>query len=102
MVRPDGQLVSPCALLGIQRSTPGVARLQFVQEELTRGHLRLVLGPGADFATLRPTLDEQFRACLGPGIEVDYEIVEEIPVPPSGKFRTVSSRVGPLRGRTEG
>jgi phenylacetate-CoA ligase len=95
VVRPDGELVSPCAVLGVQRATPGVARFQFVQEELTRAHARIVLGPGADFGAVRPGLDEQFRGCLGPDLRVEYEVVEEIPVPPNGKFRAVVSHVGP-------
>jgi phenylacetate-CoA ligase len=93
IVRPDGRLVSSLAVSGVLARASGIVRAQFVQEEVGRARVRLVLGPHAERARVQATLGEQLRPYLGPEMQLEYELVEDIPTPPGGKFESVISRV---------
>ena len=95
IVRPDGRLVTPLAIAFTLDKVPGILRYQFIQEEPARARVRLVLGPGADWGEVRAHLDRALRPHLGPELTVEYEREQELPLPPSGKFRSVISKVAP-------
>ncbi len=100
IVSPRGELLLASVVVGILRDLPGILRYQFVQEAVSEARLRLVLAPGATLSQLRPTLDAGFQKNLGPEVNVEYEVVEDIPVPPSGKLQLVVSKV-PVPGGVE-
>ncbi len=99
LVRPDGRLVSSMVLTELFSSVPEIVRYQFVQEELTRSQLQLVLRSEADLARVQRALDEPLRRRLGPDIKIEYESVAELPV--GRKFEAVTSKVRPPGGMEE-
>lgn len=70
----------------------GILECQFVQEELHR--IRVLLVPTADFSDRdRSILTNNLKDRLGSKIQLDFEIIAQIPRGPGGKFRAVVSRI---------
>jgi phenylacetate-CoA ligase len=72
----------------------GVARMQVIQEELERVHLKIVRGQDWD-----PANEEKFRTRLKEllgSVSVEFEYLEDIPPSASGKFTFTISKVSPF------
>ncbi|HEX7039827.1 MAG TPA: AMP-binding protein [Trueperaceae bacterium] len=75
-----------------------VSQFQVVQEDYDRLRVRLVPRPGTDAALVeveKRALADSFRRAMGEGCAVEFEVVDDIPVGPTGKRRYTVSRVGP-------
>lgn len=91
---PDGEVVHDSVLLSRLYAVPGVLRLQLVQETLDRFTIRVAHAAVVDAATLAARLDAALREALGGRpVDVTVQIAEQLDADPSGKFRTVISRV---------
>jgi phenylacetate-CoA ligase len=97
LVAPDGRLISPSVITHPLKPLKGLVRSQFVQEAIDRLRVRLVLD-AAPPPDLLDRLRDGLAARIGSGIRIEIEVVDEIPVGPSGKFRWVISRV-PLQDK---
>lgn len=89
---PDGSLVPGVALNRMPRLAPGIARIQMIQETLTRFTLRYVPADtftAGDLDVARGTLAQFFP----PGTDWSFEPVAEIPREASGKTRFCISKV---------
>ena len=92
VVAADGTVMHGLALIYILRNLPGVRQFKITQESLLQSRIQLVVD--ADFdRTVIPEIASQVRARLGAAVEVDIELVGEIPAERSGKHRYVVSRV---------
>ena len=70
----------------------GIFECQFIQEELER--VRVLLVPTADFSPEdRALLAKNLKDRLGALIQLDFEIIAQIPRGPGGKFRSVVSHL---------
>jgi phenylacetate-CoA ligase len=91
VLTPDGRLIG--RLDHIFKAQIDVSEAQIVQESERVLRVLLVPRPGYSSNSERLLLKEM-RARLGNEIEVEVELVEEIPREPNGKFRAVKSAVG--------
>jgi phenylacetate-CoA ligase len=101
-VRADGAVVPPALLVGAVRVLvdPGlIGRVQFVQEDYARVVVRIVPAAGASEEDLRARCDAlrgRVGELMGPGCEVLFERVADIPPTASGKYLYTVSKVEPL------
>jgi len=75
-----------------------VAQFQVVQEDYDRLRVLLVPRPGTDPALVeaeKPALAQAFRSALGEACAVEFEVVDDIPLSPTGKRRYTVSHVEP-------
>lgn len=75
-----------------------VAQFQVVQEDFDSLLVRLVPRAGTDPSFVREeqaALSEAFKEAMGDSCEVRFEVVEQIPVGPTGKLRYTISHVAP-------
>ncbi|HEU4699171.1 MAG TPA: hypothetical protein VFS40_08325 [Gemmatimonadales bacterium] len=91
---PGGRILHPYQLTDrvVWDGLPWVRRYQTVQERTDRIVMRVVPAaapPAAELARVR----EAVAAVLGAGVEFHLELVPEIPLEPSGKFRPSRSLV---------
>ena len=93
VVGPDGrQLVR---FHGVFIDQPHVREGQIIQESLRRIRVRVV--PHETFGPAdRSDIEVRVRQRLGPEVEVEVELVDEIPRSAAGKFRGVVSLIGGL------
>src|SRR5690606_5726041 len=101
--RGDGTLVMPeyfIHFFGVARRSEleFIAKYQLVQEDYTRLRLLLVANTGKAtaqrlIAEKRQVLDALVRAVMGEDCLLDVQLVDEIPVTASGKFRYVISKL---------
>jgi len=98
LVTPGGRMLHALSAIYILRDSPAVREFRVVQE--TIDHLTVEIVPATPVRSLQlsspdgQALHAQFRALMGPGVEVEIRAVAEIPRTASGKFRYVESRVG--------
>lgn len=86
IVLPDGSTMHPYAVIGpVVQGTPWVKRYQFQRQE--ERLLRLLLeahgSPGADQIA---AVERAVQAKLGAQVAVRTEVVDTIPLPPTGKY----------------
>ncbi len=90
VVGPDGQQM--VRFHGVFIDLPGVRRGQVVQETLEHIRVLLECDPGCD-----DDVDEIIRSRiverLGPRVQVEVKVVDEIPLGPGGKFQAVVSKL---------
>jgi phenylacetate-coenzyme A ligase PaaK-like adenylate-forming protein len=90
---PDGRVIHPYELsLPMWDAHPWVARYRLTQERVDRVVLELVpLGPppAGALAALRRRCEDT----LGTGVTLEVEVVGDLPLEPSGKFRLARSLV---------
>jgi phenylacetate-CoA ligase len=94
IVARDGTLMHGLSLVYIVRDIPGVANFKVIQESLDHTRFLLVTEGGFDPARIA-AIQAAARARLGDTVQVDVELVGEIPAEASGKYRYVVSRVAP-------
>jgi phenylacetate-CoA ligase len=92
VVTPDGRMISPSILTHPFKPLDGLVKSQVVQETVDRLRVRLVVGGGFTADDERGLI-AALRERLGPDMNIEVELVEDIPAEASGKFRWVVSRV---------
>lgn len=89
LVRDDGVRVHGLALIYVLRELPGVDRFRIHQQKNRQVAIHVVPGAEFDRARISTGIVDRVRKVLGPGIEVEVDLVEDLPVLPSGKHRYV-------------
>lgn len=88
----DGRRFAPTILTFPFEDCAGVEESQLIQPAPGKLLVKLVAAQGyadASLAEARRYITEDLTHRLGGGIEIDYEIVPEIPKQPNGKFRWI-------------
>lgn len=95
LVTPEGKIISGASMtIYLIANTPGVAQAQFVQEK--KDEIILRLAPGEGFGPESEAfLEREIRKFFGSTINYRQEIVDSIPVSPSGKYRFSISTLDP-------
>jgi phenylacetate-CoA ligase len=96
LVTPDGTVVSGAAMtIYFVAHVPGAAQAQLVQKERDRLVIRMVTneayGPASE-----TSIREAVLKFFGSRMRYDIELVEDIPVEASGKYRFSISEIDPL------
>jgi len=94
VVLPNGQIVASCFLVITMQSFHDVDHYRVLQGNYTELTVQVVAGRGYTADTGRRIKQEIEKAVQGQ-LQVRIETVSEIPRDPSGKIRTVVSRVDP-------
>lgn len=92
LVTPDGRMIPPGAATGSFKGVRSVVRSQIVQHQADAVLVRLVVKDGYtqdDESAIRRGLS----LCLGPGVRIEFEQVDDIPLSGRGKFRRIISTV---------
>jgi len=92
VVAADGTVMHGLALVYIVRDLPGVSSFKIIQESLQRTVVQLVVD-GSFPAAANEEIVTGFKKRLGPSVDVEVQLVDNIPAERSGKFRYVVSRV---------
>jgi phenylacetate-CoA ligase len=88
----DGKILHDYPITILLRSIPGILQFRLVQETLGEFKVDLVTGEGFGPGTVERA-EKGLREVLGPDITLQFRMVNEIPPDPSGKIRSVLSRV---------
>ncbi len=91
VVGPDGRQM--VRFHGVFVDLPQVHEGQVIQEALDRIRVKVVPAAGWD-AVDHQTISERIQQRLGKGVEVEVEVVKEIPRTKAGKFQAVISKLG--------
>jgi phenylacetate-CoA ligase len=94
IVTPEGRYVAGASMTLV--SSPGIARLQFVQRDRATLGVRYVRAAGFSPGDLA-RVEEKLKEMFGPGFRYCFEEVGEIPLTTSGKFVYVHSDVARAR-----
>ena len=94
IVLPDGQIVASCFLVIIMQAIHDIGQYRIIQEDKRKIIVQLTKGKGFDPCTPGRIRDEIGKVTKN-RLQVEIEIIEEIPRDQSGKIRTVVSRVIP-------
>lgn len=92
VVTPDGRSIGGYFWTYLSRMVPGVKQFQVEQRDRNRIVYRIVPGPewrNDSTAELERKVKEQ----MGQGVDVTFDIVDEIPLSPAGKFKFIVSKV---------
>jgi len=90
LITSDGRYVG--RLDPVFKGLETIQRAQIVQETLGRIRVRMIPGRGFSPAH-QDSIRRELEKRLGKNIEYIFEVVQDIPVGPGGKFRAVISRV---------
>lgn len=93
---PDGRLVHPYEVVARFRATGWIRQYQLVQERMDRLVLRVVASselPAGPSAEQVGSVAASIAALLGPSVEIAVDVVPEIALEASGKFRVARSLV---------
>jgi phenylacetate-CoA ligase len=92
VVSPEGRTAGGFFWTYLSRAVPGIKRYQIEQRD--PGGVTFHLVPGPDWKDeYRQVLEEKIKANMGANFKVEFDLVDDIPVPPSGKFRFIVSRI---------
>ncbi|TET77407.1 MAG: phenylacetate--CoA ligase family protein [Candidatus Cloacimonadota bacterium] len=92
IVNSKGKSHSPSVIIINVRVIRGVAQFKIIQE--SRGELAVQIVKGRDFSSETVhQVEQKLRGILGNEMHIKIEIVDEIPKDPSGKIRSVISKV---------
>lgn len=92
IVALNGTVMHGLALIYIVRDLPGVDTFKIIQESLQHTRIQMVVDEHFDRAHISD-IQAGFRQRLGESVQVDVELVTEIPAEKSGKYRFVVSKV---------
>lgn len=100
---PDGRKVHPAVLgiTGIADSAAWIERYQLVQERVDRVRLRIVprIPPTA---AQHESMDRRLRDLCGPEVTYTSELLDDLGLEGSGKFKTIVSNVNSCYGGIDG
>ena len=92
IVASDGTVMHGLALIYIIRDLAGVQKFKIIQKDVR--HVQVLLVPDSDFMDSDvETIRSGMRQRLGQDVDVEVDIVADIPAERSGKFRYVVSHV---------
>ena len=96
---PDGRSLHPAVLgiSGIADSASWIARYQLLQDRVDRVRLRVVPRTPPT-ATERESLDRRMRDLCGAGVEFTSELLDDLGLEGSGKFKSIISNVDSYYG----
>jgi phenylacetate-CoA ligase len=95
---PEGKIVPGEFFPHLMKDFSDIARFQVVQEKLDHLVIKLVPTTKLSEAT-KKRIDSEVRNVVGPIMVIKYEIVSDIPLTVTGKYRvTVSKLTGDLHG----
>jgi phenylacetate-CoA ligase len=89
---PDGRKIPGEFFPHLIKEFPIVRRFQVVQETLERITLKIVSDGGFTLAD-RQLLTDEIRKVAGPAVEIDLQLVSEIPLTRAGKHNVVVRRM---------
>jgi phenylacetate-CoA ligase len=95
----DGRCVSPILFLqmiGGYRNRGVLSRMQLVQDRRDHVTVRVVLAPGQSAASTQETfgdIGEVLATGLGRDMQIDIDVVDDLPTSGSGKFRYVLNQI---------
>jgi phenylacetate-CoA ligase len=90
---PSGRLLHPYAIVGgLLNAAPWVQRYQMIQEQIDQIHVKLVGFRSASPEEIQRVIRAVSEA-MGPDMRVSAEVVERIPLHPSGKLKPYFSLV---------
>ena len=92
IMTPDGRLISPSILTHPFKPFDKLVKSQIIQHSPNQVQVKLVTGEGFS-AAQQEELIAGLRARLGPDVQIEVSLVDDIPNEKSGKFRWVISRV---------
>jgi phenylacetate-CoA ligase len=92
VIAKDGTVLHGLALIYVLRDLPGVATFKIIQESLDLTRVLILRGDEYE-SSYEGIIRQEFKKRLGNGVEIEVELVTEIPKEKSGKFRYVVSRV---------
>jgi len=87
------KLISPRILVPIIESIPGVEAFQLVQRKVDEIVVYVVKMDGCKDTRIVEDIDKEFKKVLGDNIFLNIEFVGSIPRAPSGKLKSVISRL---------
>jgi phenylacetate-CoA ligase len=94
IILPDGQIVASCFLVITMQSFHEVDQYRVIQEN--RKGLRVQIVKGRDFRSdTCENVKREIETAVQNKLEATIEILDQIPRDPSGKIRTVVSRIAP-------
>lgn len=93
IVAADGTVMHGLALIYILRDEPAVHRFKIVQHSLQHTEILVVASDSGAFVGRIDAVREAVRRRLGPSVQVDVRLVDDIAPEQSGKFRYVVSHV---------
>ncbi len=93
VVRPDGAIMHALAVIYEIRNKPGVGEFKFIQHSLQRCEVQIVPGRGWQGQSSEIAIKRDLKARLGPEVDIETRIVDDIPAEASGKHRYVVSHV---------
>ena len=96
IVTQDGAIMHGLALIYILREQTGISAFKIIQENIQRTRIQIVSDSPPGAAQLN-TITAQFKARLGPDVEILIEQADAIPAEASGKHRYVVSKVSQER-----
>ena len=92
VVSPNGKSAGGFFWTFLSRAVPGIKRFQIEQRDRSGVIFRLV--PGSDWRVeYKADLEKKIRENFGEDFGVIFDIVDDIPLTPSGKFRFIVSKV---------
>ena len=94
VIASDGTVMHGLALIYILRDLPTVRAFKISQESLNLTRVQVVANPSFGIADEK-TIREGLQARLGNDVEIDIQLLAEIPPEKSGKHRYVVSQVKP-------
>ncbi len=92
IVTPSGQALGGFFWTFISRAVKGIKQFQVVQKEKNRVEFKIVREDGFEMESTK-ILEREIREKAGQDFKVDFKIVDEIPLSPSGKFRFIISDI---------
>ncbi len=93
VVTPDGKSAGGFFWTYLSRAVPGIRQFQIEQRERGGVIFRIVPGPEWKDGNRRE-LERKIKENMGSDFAVTFDLVEGIPLTPSGKFRFISSKLG--------
>lgn len=92
VVAKDGTVMHGLSLVYVLRDLPAVAEFKIMQESIDL--TRVVVRPGEGFnAEAEQSIRKGLQQRLGAEVSIEVELVDQMPVEKSGKFRYVVSKV---------
>ena len=90
---PDGNRIHGLGAMYILRVLPEVSHFQVIQEAIDRISVLVVFKKDADIEVLKSTIIKGFDQLMGADVKTTVEVVDEIPVLPSGKMRAIWNKI---------
>lgn len=94
VIAQDGTVMHGLALIYTLRDIHGIEAFKIIQESLQLTRVEIVVAAHCDLPAAKARIVRELGARLGANVEIEVQIVAEIPAEKSGKYRYVISKVG--------